>query len=169
LLAKILEHDDVLSRNAKGELVVNGEVELNTNFNTLVRSMVGRVHDLQQPGIDKFLGALRQIGVKKDELSGQKLQRLYSHAPLRDRVSDRTPKPSKHRPDYAYDEPPFDEPHYPYSRPKQHERRNASASSSRSASKHRGAEQEQEGWGFKDKKKNKPLPPGHKPNILYVY
>ena len=46
--------------------------------------MVGRIHDLQQPGIDKFLGALRQYGVKSNELNGQSLhacilvsQRMY--------------------------------------------------------------------------------------------
>ena len=102
LLAKILDNPDVLKRNTKGELVVNGVAEPHTDFNSLFSSMVGRVHDLQQPGIDKFLGALRQIGVKSDELSGQQLQRLYSQRPDQVRASKRAPRPKPHQQDFVY-------------------------------------------------------------------
>ena len=87
LMLKILDNPDVLKRNDQGEIVINGVAEPNTNFIALFSSMVGRVNDLQQPGIDKFLGALGQIGVKCNELSGQSLQRMYSTTPTHVRIS----------------------------------------------------------------------------------
>ena len=102
LMLKILDNPEVLKRNEKGELVVNGVAEPDTNFNSLFSSMVNRVRDLEQPGIDKFLGALRQIGVKRDELSGLTLQRMYSQAPSC-RVSERAARPTKRQPDFYYD------------------------------------------------------------------
>ena len=77
----IFDNPDVLKRNDQGELVINGVAEQNTNFNALFSSMVGQVYDQQQPGIDKFLGTLRQIGVKDNGLRGQSLQRMYSSTP----------------------------------------------------------------------------------------
>ena len=63
-MAKILDNPDIFKRNFQGELVLTGIAEPHTNFNSLFTSMVGRVHDLDQHGIDKFLGALNQIGMK---------------------------------------------------------------------------------------------------------
>ena len=79
--------------------------------------MVGRVHNLKQFGIDKFLGALRQIGVKSNELSGQSLQRMYSGTPEHVRVSERPPTPKKHQPEFYYKNPGESdiEPEYAYS------------------------------------------------------
>ena len=57
LMLKIIDNPDVLKRNDQGELVINGAAEPNTNFNAWFFNIVGRVHNLQQPGIDKFLGA----------------------------------------------------------------------------------------------------------------
>ena len=39
--------------------------------------MFSRTHDLEQPGINKFLGALRQLGVHGKELSGRAVQEAY--------------------------------------------------------------------------------------------
>ena len=117
LILKILDNPDVLKRNDQGELVINGVPEPTTNFNELFSSMVGRVHDLQQPGIDKFLGALREIGVTSNELSGQSLQRMYSTTLAHVRISERTPRPTKHQPEFIYEEPGKSdiEPEYAYS------------------------------------------------------
>lgn len=40
--------------------------------------MVSRRQDLSQVGIDQFLRALRSLGIKKDELSGEKLKLKYT-------------------------------------------------------------------------------------------
>ena len=90
LMHKIHDNPDVIKRNDQGEFIINGVADPNTDFNALFSSMVGRVHDLKQPGIDKFLGALRQIGVKSNELSGQSLQRMYFSTPAHVRVSETT-------------------------------------------------------------------------------
>ena len=39
--------------------------------------MFSRTHDLEQPGINQFLGALRQLGVHFKELSGRAVQEAY--------------------------------------------------------------------------------------------
>ena len=54
LMAKIFDNFDILNRNFQGKLVINGVAEPHTNFNSLLTSMIGRVHDLEQPGINKF-------------------------------------------------------------------------------------------------------------------
>ena len=89
LMLKLMENRDVLKANKNGELVVNGQVEPGTNFNNLFQSMVGRTQDLTQPGINKFLGALHQIGVKTDDLSGKELKALYAPRPPPGSVSQR--------------------------------------------------------------------------------
>ena len=68
-------------------------------------------------GIDKTLGALRQIGVKSNELSGQSLQRMYSGTPAHVRIFERTPRPKKHQPEFVYENPCESdiEPEYAYS------------------------------------------------------
>ena len=155
LLVKILDNTDVLKRNAQGELVVNGVAEPNSNFNSLFSSMVGRVRNLEQPGIDKFLGALRQIGVKSNELSGQPLQRMYSHTSVPVRASVRVPRPKRHQPDYVYEDL-HDSDVEPEFVP------GGSNISTTTKSKLKGKKsQQQSGFGLK--------PPGQRPNILYVY
>ena len=77
LLYKITEHPDILKRNDAGEMVVFGKAEPGTNFDKLFKSMVGHTRDLNQPGIDKFLEALRCLGVRSNELSGKELQLKY--------------------------------------------------------------------------------------------
>ena len=57
--------------------MVFGKAEPGTNFNNLFKSMVGPTRDLNQPGIDKFLEALRRLNVRSNELSGKELQIKY--------------------------------------------------------------------------------------------
>ena len=78
LLSKITEHPDILSRNDAGEIVVLGKAEPGTNFDNLFKSMVARNPNLNQPGIEKFLEALRSIGVRSSDLSSRELQVKYS-------------------------------------------------------------------------------------------
>jgi len=77
LYDKILAHPKVLTRNEQGELVLNGEPQPGTSFDKLFTSMVSQARDLNQTGMKRFLGALRQIGVRADELSGKNLRSLY--------------------------------------------------------------------------------------------
>ena len=73
-----------MKRNDAGEMVVCGKAEPGTNFNNLFKSMVGPIRDLNQPGIDKVLEALRCLGVRSNELSGKELQLKYEpQVPLR--------------------------------------------------------------------------------------
>ena len=63
-------------------MVVFGKAEPGTNFNNLFKSMVGPTRDLNQPGIDKFLEALRRLGLRSNELSCKELQLKYElHVP----------------------------------------------------------------------------------------
>ena len=78
LLSKITEHPDILSRNDAGEIVVLGKAEPGTNFDNLFKSMVARNPNLNQPGLDKFLEALRNMGVRSSDLSSRELQVKYS-------------------------------------------------------------------------------------------
>ena len=99
----ILENPDVLTRNDKVELVVNGLFEPNTNINLLFSSIVWRDQNLKQHVINKFLCALRQIPIKLRVLSGKSLQRVYSNMPYHVRVSNRAPRPKKHQREFDYD------------------------------------------------------------------
>ena len=158
LMLKILDNPDVLKRNDQGELVVNGVVEPNTNFNSLFSSMVGHEHDLEQPGIDKFLGALRQIGIKSRELSGKSLQRMYSNTPYHVRVSERAPRPKKQQPDFYYDTLGDSDQEYADTQLLQ------STSSTATQKREVKKSSKQTGFGLKSFD-----PPGHRPNILFVY
>ena len=77
LLFKITEHPDILKPNHAGEMVVFGKAELGTNFNNLFKSMLGPTCDFNQPNIDKFLEALRRLGVRSSEQSGKELKLKY--------------------------------------------------------------------------------------------
>ena len=78
LMLKIMDHPDILSRNTNGEIIVNGKAEPGTNFDTIFKSLVGRSHDVSQPGFDTFLKALHQLGIRKQEFSGQVVKTRYS-------------------------------------------------------------------------------------------
>ena len=159
LMLNNLDNLDVIKRNDHGELVINGVADLNTD---LFSSMIGQVHNLKQSGIDKFLGALRQIGVKSNELSGQSLQRMYSGTPEHVRVSERPPRPKKHQPEFYYEYPGESkiEPEYAYSHIYHIKTTPAKPKGKNKPSK------QQTAFGIRHKSV---VPLGQKPKILFVY
>jgi hypothetical protein len=78
LMTKIRDNPDILKASRTGEIEVNGETVPGSNFNNLFKSMVGRKQNLNLPGIAQFLTALRQMGVKSSELSGQEVKEIYN-------------------------------------------------------------------------------------------
>ena len=78
LLSKITSNPDIISRNEAGKMVVFGKAEPGTDFNNLFKSMVNGSRELKQPGMDKWLDAIKTIGVKANELSGDELKKIYS-------------------------------------------------------------------------------------------
>ena len=78
LLKKITEHPNILTRNENGEAVVYGDAIPGSNFKSLFKSMVSNQQNLNQVSIDEFLRALRSLGVKKDDISGEPLKIKYS-------------------------------------------------------------------------------------------
>ena len=73
LLKKITVHPNIFTKNENGEAVVYGDAIFGSNFQSLFKSMVSNQQNLNQVGIDEFLCALRNIGVKKDDISGDAL------------------------------------------------------------------------------------------------
>ena len=43
----------------------------------MFKSIVNDTRDLKQPSMDKWLDALKTIGVKANELSGQEMRKIY--------------------------------------------------------------------------------------------
>ena len=78
LLDKIRENPEVLTHNEINEIVVNGRPIHGSSFNALFSSMGTANPDLNQPGIDQFLGALHTIGVREEELSARTLKSKYT-------------------------------------------------------------------------------------------
>ena len=141
--------------NDTGEMVVFGKAEPGTNFNNLFKSMVRPTRDLNQPGIDKFLEALRRLDVRSNELSGKELQLKYEPQVLRGssqfQLAALKTEPSsitKTEPSNKYVKP--------------------TTSSSTSVKKGKSYSQAVQ---VKQKKKGlqEMMPPGHRPKILYVY
>ena len=60
VMLKFNNAPEIITANRAGELVVNGIAVPESNFASLFRSVFSRMHDLEQPGINQFLGALRQ-------------------------------------------------------------------------------------------------------------
>jgi len=156
LLAKIYEYPDILKRNTSGELVVNDVAEPGTDFNALLASIVGRNPDIDQPGIDKFLTALRQIGIRAGEVRGKKLQHKYSLSGMSTRTSARGLHLKRPQDDFDYGDE-HDPPNDPFA---------ASTSPKAQPLKTKSNPKEQSGFGLKRKL---PKPPGQRPKILYVY
>ena len=155
LLFKITEHPDIWKRNDAGEMVVFGIAEPGTNFNNFFKSMLGPTRDLNQPGIDKFLEALRRLGVQSNELSGKELQLKYE---------PQEPRGSSQFQLAALKTEPSSitkiEPSTKYVKP--------TTSSSTSVNKGKlysqAVQVKQKGKGLQEM-----MPPGHRPKILYVY
>ena len=78
LLKKITEHPNILTRNKNGEAVVHGDAIYGSTFKYLFKSMASNQQNLNQVGIDDFLRALRSLGVKKYNISGESLKIKYS-------------------------------------------------------------------------------------------
>ena len=79
ILKKIIEHPNILTRNDNGEAVVYGDAIPGSNFKSLFISMLSNKQNLNQVDIDEFLRALRSLGVKKDDISGEPLKIKYSN------------------------------------------------------------------------------------------
>ena len=58
--------------------MVFGKTKPGTDLDNLFKSMVGCTSDLNQLGIEKFLTALKAIGVRSNKLSGIALHTKYS-------------------------------------------------------------------------------------------
>ena len=58
-MLKINNFPEIIKANREGKLVVNGQAVPDSNFASLFRSVFSKTHDLAQPGINQFLGALR--------------------------------------------------------------------------------------------------------------
>ena len=78
LLKKITGHSNIFTRNKYKEAVVYGDAIPGSNFKSLFKSMVSNQQNLNQVGIDEFLRAIRSLGVKKDDISGELLKIKYS-------------------------------------------------------------------------------------------
>jgi hypothetical protein len=152
LFSKILDHPNILKRNAVGEIVVNGVVVPNSNFNSLIKSMVSPYSDLNQTGVDSFMDALHQIGVRLIELSG-KLVKLMYNPPAPRGTSQKRLAALRGR---TYDEE---------GELTDNDEANNNLSDLPKAIKSKGrkVKKEQKGKGLKRK------PPGVRPKILYVY
>ena len=112
--------------------------------------MVNNQQDLHQVGIDDCLRALRSLGVRKDEISGDPLKIKYKNVAPYSAVQ-RYSTPVKYEHDKLDEEEDLEKEEVSLPSPKQ---------SSQKAKKRSSL---QEGKGFIHK------PFGRKPNILYVY
>ena len=112
--------------------------------------MVSNQQDLHQVGIDDFLRALRNLGVKKDEISGEPLKIKYKNvAPYSALQRHSTPLHYEH--EKLNEEEDIEKEEVRPPSPKQPSQK----------AKKRSSLQEEKGFIHK--------PPGRKPNILYVY
>ena len=151
LLTKIRSNPDILSRNEAVEMVVFGKAEPGTDFNNLFKSMVNDTRDLKQPCMNKWLDAVKSIGVKANELSGPEMKNLYSPPLPRGTTRQQLAGLKTEQSTLPKFEPP----------------EKSTSSPSRSKKKtyaHTFRKQSNKGI-----KKMKPMPPGLRANILYVY
>ena len=150
LLKRITENLDILTRNKTKEAVIYGNAIPASNFKSLLKSMVSNQQNLNQVGIDEFLRALRSLGVKKDDISGEPLNIKYSNvAPYSTYKSHSTPTKYEDEEEEDDDE---NEVRQPSLKHRIHIDKTTSFSSLAKGGK-----------GYVRK------PPGRKPNILYVY
>ena len=120
-----------------------------SNFKLLFKSILSIQQNLNQVGIDEFLRALRSLGVKTDDVSGEPLKIKYSNvAPNSTHQRHSTPIRNK---DEEEDDDGEDV------RPPSHKHRVNKDKKTTSSSL------PQKGKGYVH------TPPGRKPNILYVY
>ena len=148
LIKKITEHPNILTRNENGEAVVYGDAIPGSNFKSLFKSILSNKQNLNQVGIDEFLRALRSLGVKKDDITGEPLKIKYSNvAPYS--THQRHSKPTKYEDEEEDDEEEIQPPSHKHRVHKDKKTLSLSLP--------------QKGKGYVHK------PPGRKPNILFVY
>ena len=111
--------------------------------------MVSNQQNLNQVGIDEFLRALRNLGVKKDDISGEPLKIKYSNVEPYS-THQRHSTPTRYEDEEEYDDKEDIRP--PSHRHRVNQDKKTSSSSL-----------PQNGKGYVHK------PPGRKPNNLYVY
>ena len=168
-MTKIHDNPDILKVSRKGEIEVNGETVPGSNFDDLFKSMVGRKQNVNLPGIGQFLGALRQMGVKTNELSGYEVKEMYKctklHGDIKSRLATLRGNEQVGREEASGEDKYFDPFDVQYATPKEHRpsplisgiprRKPVLPASTASSSK-----SHQSGNGY---------PPGKRPKILYVY
>ena len=82
----------MITRNENCKAVVYGNAISGGNFKSLFKSMVSNQQNLNQVGIDECLLAFRNLGVKKDNLSGEPHKIKHSNvAPYRTHQRHSTP------------------------------------------------------------------------------
>ena len=101
LLLKIRDNPGIIKVNKEQEITVNDVHVPGSNFRTLFANMTARRANLNQPGIGEFLSALRQLGVKSDELSGRELRKMYGTSPVRAVHAWQTRLAALHQPSLA--------------------------------------------------------------------
>ena len=58
--------------------MVYAEAIPDSNFKSLFTSIISNRQDLRQVGIDEFFRAIRSLGIKKDDLSGETFKYKYT-------------------------------------------------------------------------------------------
>ena len=158
-LYKITQHPYVLTRNDAWEMVAFGKAQPGTDFDNLFKSMVGLTRDLNQPGIEKFLTALKAIGVRSKELSGKALHTKYSppvpRGSSRQQLAALKAEPSSIKMAELFEK---------YVTPKHSSSSSSSSPSSLKRKNSSDAVKSQEGKGLKNF-----MPPRRRDKILYVY
>ena len=142
LLSKIEKNPKILTYNKHGQVIIKGKPITGTDFESLFKSMISPSPNLDQVGIDSFMGALHEIGVKPSELSGKAVQNKFTQ--------------SKYKKEEKHDDSLTE----PVSKPKTPAKRSISPQVKEKKSV------AQKGKGLKRKSL---VPPGTRPNILYVY
>ena len=117
--------------------------------------MVEPTRDLNQTGIDKFLEALRRLGVRSNELSGKELQLKFEPQIVRG-FSQFQLAPLKTEPSLITKTEHSNK----YVKPTT----SSSTSGTKGKSYSQAVQMKQKGKGLKEM-----MPPGHRPKILYVY
>ena len=74
LLKEIIEHAYILTKHKNGKALANGDAIPSSNFKSIFKSMVSNQPNFNKVGIEKFLRALRSLGIKKDEISASPLK-----------------------------------------------------------------------------------------------
>ena len=169
LMSKIRDNPEILRASRTGEIEVNGEPVPGSNFDDLFKSMVGRKQNLNLPGIAQFLGALRQMGVRSNELSGNEVKEIYKgtkpHGGIQSRLAALRGNEQVGTEEALGEDKFFNLDEGAYATPKEHRpqpstsaiprRKPAIPAAAASSSKN-----QQSGKGY---------PPGKRPKILYVY